>query len=178
MARTNQRRISDINDMFIYQSGKNYVYCGPFSKKGYIVTNDNARAYTLFASRYILAITVLLFLALTTKNVLLSIGAGILTFVFFEVLFRVKFLANLPVIDNFVKPQRASIVESMAESFSVPRIIALICFGVGLVVLVPINAKLQNYEGMLLYVNYAVAIGVGIYTLMGITALIKKLKNR
>ena len=72
MARTNQRRISDINDMFIYQSGKNYVYCGPFSKKGYIVTNDNARAYTLFASRYILAITVLLFLALTTGSIKLK----------------------------------------------------------------------------------------------------------
>lgn len=176
MAKTNQRKISELNDMFIYQSGKNYVYCGPFSNKAYILTNENAREYAVFSARYFIAISVLILLALTTTKVVLSIVVGVATFVVLEVLFRTKFLANLPVVENFVKPEKANIIEGLAGKYSKNRLIAVVVMCLALVVLIPIYAKLQNYQGAMLYLNYVVTAGVGIFTLLVIIALIKKNK--
>lgn len=179
MANTNQRKISDINDRFLYPYGKNYVYCGPFSKKAYILTNDNAKSYLLFSARYMIALSVTVLLFVVTSKALISLIAGIATFVVFELVFRLKFLTDLPTVENFVKPERANIIDSLVEKYTVWKMAVLIFCGIGLAVLIPINAYyLQKYEGIILTANFAVAIGVGIYSIIAIIALIKKLKNK
>ena len=36
-------KIADLNDIFVYKVDKNYVYCAPFSKTGYILSNKEAK---------------------------------------------------------------------------------------------------------------------------------------
>lgn len=179
MANARQRKLSDLNDRFLYQYGKNYVYCGPFSKKAYILTNENAKAYSFFSTRYMIVLSIVVLLFILNVKPIISIIAGVISFIVFELAFRLKFLKDLPVVENFEKPKRLSTIENLTENFSTTRIAILIFCGVGLAILIPINALyLQHYEGLILTANIAVAIGVGVYSLMAIIALIKKLKNK
>jgi len=179
MANSKQRRLSELNDRHLSFNGKNYVYSDMFTKdKGYILTNEDSKQYVLYSARLVFSASVAFILLFTVKQPILCVAVFAVLYVVLEVLFRTKFLPKLPIINNYEKPAKLGLVEGMCQRFSKTRLILLAVFGIALVILIPINVKLQGYEGLLMYANYAISIGLALYEVLVIIAIVKKAKEK
>jgi len=179
MANSRQRKLSDLNDRHLAFNGKNYIYSDLFTgNKGYILTNEDSKKYVLFSARLMFAASVAVLLFFVLKQTVLAAVAFVVFYVFLEVLFRTNFLAKLPVINNYERPAQPGLIEGICQRFSKTRLILLAVFGFGLVVLIPVNVKLQGYEGLLMYANYAISMGLAMYEVLLIIAIAKKAKEK
>lgn len=177
MTRKKDLKINDIADPFIYYDGKNYVYCGPFSKKGYIITNSEAKDYNIFTSRYYLPISLGILAFFFDVNIAVCVLIFIAFQIFMGVMFRRMVLNKLIVIENFEKPNKNDTIFDKVARRNSKKIlmIPLMCCLI-LAVIIPINAINQDYEQALLYGNYVVS---GIMVLLAIFLIIciSKAKN-
>lgn len=166
-------KVSDINDIFVYEDGKNKVYCGPFSYTGYILSNKEAKAYNVYSTRYYLPLSFAILAFIVSSSILISIVCLVALFIIMEIMFRRNVLANCPTIDNFVKPKRNSIFDVMAKKFVVLDLIVPLILSILLSIAIPINAKYSNYQGIVLYGNYVISIFVFFLALFFLISIIK-----
>lgn len=158
MAKKKEIKLSDLSDPFVYYNGKNYVYCGPFSKTGYILGKNDARSYSIYSTRYFIPLSLGIVAFFVGLPWYVAIGASVAMQIFMEVSFRKKLLANLPVIDNFEKPNKnESIFVKVGKKYKRSELLLPMICSLLLVVVIPINAKSQGYVGMMLIGNYIVA---------------------
>lgn len=175
MANKKHKSISSLNDSHIVFNGKNYVYSDMFTgDTGYVLLNSDTERYALLSSRLVASVSVGMIVFFLMKNVVLALVIGIGLYTVAEILFRVKFLPSLNTIKNYQRPKRLNPIDNLVVNFSFGRLALMIAFGTALVVLIPINAKLNNYEGLIYYANYTIAAGIAIYVIIVIIAIIKK----
>lgn len=171
-------RLEDIKDRNVYHNGKNYIYCGPLSNKGYILTKDCTKQYVFYANRLMISVYAGLLAIFITRNALISIAVTLVTYTAFLILFKIRLLDDLPVCENFVKPKREGFITGFAKESTPIRLLATFVLSLAIAGLLLYNTKLANYEGWLLYINYALIIGIAVYGLIGLVSLIIKIKNR
>ena len=56
--------------------------------------------------------------------------------------------------------------------------VLIILVGVSIAVLIPINIKQNHFTGLTLYLNYLILIGIVVYLVLIVIALINSLKNK
>ncbi|MDO4940735.1 MAG: hypothetical protein Q4E33_03465 [Erysipelotrichaceae bacterium] len=150
-------KVSDLNDIFVYKVDKNYIYCAPFSKTGYILSNKEAKPFSVYSTRYYLPLSIAILAFLISKSIIISIIALVGLFIIMELMFRKNVLANCPVIENFERPTKNSIFEKAANKFQHNELFVPLVLLIVLAIAIPINAKSNNYEGAVLIGNYVVA---------------------
>lgn len=176
MTNKKHKSIASISDRHIVYDGKNYIYADSFTgDKGYILTSNETEKFVIYSSRFVLGLSVGILLFFLTNIIVLASVLGILTYVVLELLFRSRFLASLPLIENYDRPKAKSIIAGMLDKYSKTKLILMAIFMGGIVALIPVNIHLQKYTGLLLYSNYAILVALTVYELVIIVALIKKI---
>ena len=106
-----QRAISasDITGISIWHEIKNrqlerVVYSNRFMNDGYIITDDDARKFSLYQSRTIVAEVLFVFIYIITRKLLISFAIPAIFYVIVSALFFKKYLPTLEHIDNYEKP--------------------------------------------------------------------------
>lgn len=129
MAR-NEQKAKDIKGLFIYQDKfHRTVYYDIFTKKGFILSNDDVKNYTWSVT--FLPLAVVLFYLTTTflkLNTYASLAVSIGFYIVAQILYRVLFLYKLPSIDDYKKEMGVNIIDNFASSYSKQRLIALVIF--------------------------------------------------
>ena len=158
MAKKKEILLSDLSDPFVYYNGKNYIYCGPFSKTGYILGKGDAKSYSIYSTRYFIPLSLGIVAFFIGIPWYFSIAAFVAMQIFMEISFRKKLLANLPVIENFERPNKGeSIFEKVGKKYKRTELLLPMICSLLLVVVIPINAKTQGFENTMLVGNYIVA---------------------
>lgn len=160
---------------YVDDRGRNIVYDWYF-KKAYYITKNDEQQYRLYGMRFPLAIIVG-FLLISNVNVYLGLGVGVAIFVIGEILYHAIFLNRLNEVPRFKKPDNGPFHVQLAHRMNAKRLILSIIATSLLMILLVINAQVNGYEGMLLYLNYAFAIASFVFGYFHLLALIYQKKN-
>lgn len=132
-----------ISGFFIYKNSHNQnVYYDIFSKNAYIISKKDEKQYNIYSYRFVMSVVLGIMLVLVFNMKLwIGITAGILCYVIFSVLFRKRFLDNLPIDKKFVKTKRENLIVSLAKESSYGKLIMLLIVPIIIIVLAVINLK-------------------------------------
>ena len=177
-----QRKIikaSDLSGMYIYQDPKRgTIFYDILTNKGYILTSSDVKTYTIFTAMLPLCLVVALgSLSLFSNNYLMALIIFAVLFISYELLFRVFFFYKLPEAENWHPVKEESIFVQMARNFTTPRLVILIVLLSVLSVLMPLYARMQNFEGMNLYAMYVIEFLTMAVDFIAIVALTLKIRN-
>lgn len=176
---TSTNDLANLNDRHVNYNGKNYIYSDMFTKsKGYILNNSDVQKYTFYASRTLIGLTAGILVYVFLKIFVPAIIIGLVIYVGLEIAFRTKFLSDKISIDNYTPPKRESYIKSMAKTFTIKKLAFILIIGISIAILIPINIKQNQFEGLILYANYLIFIGIIAYSIVVILALINKIKNK
>ncbi len=84
---------------------KRVVYSNILMKDGYVITDDDARTFSLYHARTAASEVAFLILFLLTRNFLLSLCIPLAFFAVTSILFFVKYLPTLEHIETYIKPK-------------------------------------------------------------------------
>lgn len=172
-------KLEDLHDRHVNYNGKNYIYSDMFtSNKGYILNNSDVDSYNFYASRFLIGVTAAILVYVFLKIIIPAIIIGLVIYIGLEIAFRVKFLKTKISIDNYTPPKKESYISTLTKSFSIKKMVLIILVGVSIAVLIPINIKQNHFTGLTLYLNYLILIGIVVYLVLIVIALINSLKNK
>ena len=163
-----------LNGMSIYHDDKRTVYSPFFSKKGYIITENNIKGYTSYIQGYMMTILVFCISYMFTKNLLVPLllaaiflGSTIGTFYF-------SFIKKAGVLENYKKPERDSFVVRQANTLDSSNIITMIVCCPLLAGCLMFLSYLNHYEGFNFWMMTFIAVLVLLYGVLNIYILIYK----
>ena len=163
----------DLSGLFIdHDPKRGCVYYDVFRKKGYILTNADAKKYNLYTLALPLSIMAGYLLALFGVSTWICVAFAIVAYLGFRIMFRFKFLYNLPEIPNYTRKNKDNILVSYAKQYGTIRLAVLTVLLAAISVVTVLNAKVAKFEGFNLYMNYAVAVIVGIVSILSLIATI------
>lgn len=163
----------DLSGIFIdHDPKKGCIYYDVFRKKGYIITNADVKKYNLYTLALPLSIMAAYLLALFKIPSWGCVIFGILAYIGFRIMFRFKFLYELPEIPNYNRKNKDSILVGYAKQYGTIRLAVLTILLAAISVVTVLNAKVSNFEGFNLYMNYVVAVIVGIVAILSLIATI------
>ena len=176
---SNRFNSKELDGLFIYHDSKNRtIYSNPFQKDGYILTNSDMKAYSIYAGRIIFAIAIPAVLYLVIKLPLyVYFIVGILVYLIMSALFYFKFLPSLPVIKDFKKPQRENIFIRNSNKLSTFRLLMVFVVGILAIFLLILNIKLSSFDNFTLIANYCLIIFIALYSIFDLYQLIKRSKD-
>lgn len=140
----------------IYHDDKNrQVYLNRLDHTGYVIDGQD-KLFRTYSSRFFIGIVAAVMAYMFEIPTLFSVLIGIVAYFLMEFKFR-KFLKTLPQIPNFVPEKRDSTI--VAESnLAMNKIVIKIILFLSLSVLLVINADMQKYTGIMLYLNWLLAV--------------------
>jgi hypothetical protein len=168
-------KAKNLRGISIYHDKGMTVYSNLFMKNGYVISDSDVKHYSFYAGR--LWVSVLLGLTaflMFDLHPLLAAGIALAFYLLSSFFFVFSFLDKLPLLKNYKKPQRTSLIEEKAKTQSISRLIGTMLLSFAIAVLIILNAKQSAYEGMLLYGSYAFATFMVITGIMNIMYLVKK----
>lgn len=135
MPKRNEKKASELKGLNIYQDPKHgTVLYDWLTKKGYQLTTSDVKTFGLSQAFLPVAIVLTFFCYSTLKlNFIPSILIGAIAYFVMRLIYRIKFLNNLPFIDNYKKPDNGNIFKNMANNYSKIRLITLLILAVALV---------------------------------------------
>ncbi len=174
----NKTKANTLQGMFIHHDDHNRTIFYDFiTSKGYQIGNDEAKWYVVYSSLMPLYFAVIYFgydffgLPLITS---LLIGLGL--FILSLLMFRFTVIYKLPVVNGF-KPENG-ILRSMARRYSKGSLILLIVLLMPLVILTPLYAHNEKFEGLNLYAMYGITAFEAVFLIAVIIALVIKQKEK
>ncbi|MGN1398630.1 MAG: hypothetical protein ACI4WG_01320 [Erysipelotrichaceae bacterium] len=147
----------------VYKDSYNQtVFVDFFTKKQYLVQKQDEKRYYVFSQRLFMSVCVLIIISLGFGNYILGVAGGIVTYGFFELFYRIKFLPTLQELDLQL-PARAKMIDGMRDpnKNSNASLIARAICGIVLVVLFLALIKMQ-YTNLGLGMNYYLLVAVSI----------------
>ena len=174
---TNKQDLSELNGISIYQEGKRTVYSPFFSKKGYLITENNVKNYSSYIQGYIISILIFLIAFIIRKDILIPLSLALVFLLASILSFYQNFIKRTGVIENYKKPQRDSYIVRKAKSNTKKDLYTIIICCVVLAAATFMNLSLNQYHGILLYLMSALAIAVILYGLLHIYILFYKKKT-
>lgn len=154
------------------------VYYDRFNKKGYQISKKDEKKYFLYSSRPVSAFLVGYIVFYFSHSWILSIFAGIVTYLVILFFFRKLFLADLPEVPKFVPLKGDPLYVRSANMFSKAKIIVIIILAFLLAIGTAINAFMSDYSQIVLILNYVLALGAFIFGCFYIYVLMYKIKNK
>lgn len=143
----------------VYEDNKGRsIYYNRLNHSGYVLT-DNEKAYSTYSMRFMLGLIVAVFAYMFNLPIWMDVLIGIAAYLIMEYRFRV-FLKRLPQIPNYVPAKRQSKISAETDQDMKKIVLKMILFLV-FAVLIVINAQMENYTGIILILNYALA-GLGL----------------
>ena len=154
------------------------IYYDKVSKKAYLIDKKEESKFLFFSSRPATGFVVGYLAYYLTENWAIAIFAGVATYLTLLFFFRFMFLKDLIEVKNFVPGKKEPLALRLADRFDTSRIIVIIVLALVLSVGTIINAFISKYEGLTLYLNYALAIGAFIFACFyGYVLIVKKRNN-
>lgn len=174
-----QQRAADLRGLFIYQDKKHgTVYYDIFSGNGYILTSSDVKTYMLSMAFLPIAVIVFYFASQFGVNLILSIVIGIALYAIMQIIYRTKFLYQLPCVENYGKEKKENIVTNLAKNYSKPRIIALVVLSFLLLVFTIIYLVTNKYTGVALVGLLIVIVITFLLFAVCLAGLLYKLKQK
>lgn len=159
---------SDIEGLFIYHDKRNRtVYCGPFSKAGYVISNQLVGKYTFYSSKFVVALSVGLIAAyLFEWQGIIGLIAGVIAYVAMAFLFYLRFLPQCARIENFVKPAKENYIERNGKAERLLSNATTALLAIALPIVIIINMNQVGYTGIMRTLNILFAIGAALFALL------------
>ena len=177
---TDNRQAEEASGFSVYHTDKyKNVYYDIFTRKAHVITRSEVKRFNAFNTRYAIGLlAALLCYVFGHMNGFLSALIGFGTYLIAYIIFRVKMLNELTVIDHFEFPEKVPYTDKVAMEFSKGRIIILIVLAIVLSALSILNVKAAGYTGMLEFLNYVIA-GAGVLLAwVFFLALVKQMKMK
>lgn len=174
MTNNNQKAIGF--NMYNDDKGRT-IYYDKFSKKAYLIEKKEESKFLFYSSRLPTGFAVGYIAYYLTDTWSIAIFAGIAAYLVLLFFFRFMFLKDLIEIKNFVPGKKQPLIERLSDRFEVSRIIVIIILALALSIGSAVNAYVSKYQGLTLYMNYALAIGAFIFGCFYIAVLIHKKRN-
>ena len=170
--------VSELSGYFIYQEKKRTIYYDIFTKKAYLLLNKDLETYNRFYLRHMVTSIALFALLVITDNMLLSVSVALALHLLGCWLFRVKFLYNQPLVQNWVKPKEASYIDTRASEVSYLFAVAIIVAGLLLAGLIASDILSGKPRDMLNTSAMVALIVVGVVvSILHIIIIFRKYRN-
>ena len=169
-----QRKASELTGINIYQDPKHgTVLYDWITKRGYQLTSSDVKWYNISQSFILIGIICAYACFVLFKfDLVPSIIIGAIVYFIVRMIYQIKFLNNLPYIENYTRPDKGNIFTNAAKTYSKQRIIVLIVlavalFGVTLAYLIGVNPQGSERIGIyILLVGSIILLGFAIITLI------------
>ncbi|MBQ6334877.1 MAG: hypothetical protein IJI46_07420 [Erysipelotrichaceae bacterium] len=168
--------LNALNGISIYHENKRTVYAPFYSKKAYIINENNVSHYNTYIQGYLIAIVIFLLAQIFYRHLWVSLLLALLFMVSTFIIFKRNFLDKAAVIEDYKKPQRDNFITRQArlEKKNIRTII--ICSPL-LAAAILFNSYLNKVEGDMLYLMIFIAIIAVLYGLLHIYILLYKNRN-
>ena len=171
----NVQKAKDLKGLFIFHDEHHgVVYYDVFSRNGYILTNQDVKWYTISIAFLPLAVILLYGLVQLKFDMLLAICVAVIFYILTQILFRVLFLYKLPCVENYSIQKRKHIIDNLSDTYSKPRLIALIILLLALAILMSIYVYTSEFTGVTLVALWIIVLITCIFTIMVAIALKRK----
>lgn len=174
----NTYKETQITGLFLYKVKNQVVYHDFFSKNGFVITSDTFKKFSFYQMRIPFGIMIGSVFYLFKNDAILSVVLGFCFFVVLEIAFRFLFLRKCPIIKDFKKPPRESLLVCYAKQFSYPRLVIIIILSLAMDFFLIINLKYLE-QTRLSYIMNSILIVVAsiLYLLSCYVTIIKKKNN-
>lgn len=163
---------NQVGGFSVYRDDKNrQVYLNRLNHIGYVITGHE-KLFRTYSSRFFIGIVAAVFTYMFNVPLYLCIVIGIAAFIFMELKFR-KFLKALPQIADFKPHNRVGTVQAEANT-DIKKILTKILLFIALSILLLVNAYQQQYEGVILYLNYVLSACALVMCIVEVRALLLK----
>lgn len=175
MAKNNLSKPIGLN---VYQDDKGrYVYYNRLSKKAYQILRSDYKKFNVLSTRFLTSIAVGYLAYALSNNLIIGAVAAVLIYVSMFIAFNKAFIKGDTYVDNFKPDRSESFVSRMSKNTTKGKCIILIVLLIAIAVLSVINVKTQNYEPMIVGLNYTLVVGAIIVAGLYVAVLINKTKN-
>lgn len=151
------------------------VYYDVFSKTGYILANNEQR-YKQFSMRFVMGLIGFILMLMFDMPIWLCVLVGVAVYGFMEFKFR-QFLKSLVRIENFKCDEKMK-SEASIKTLDTNKVLLKTVLLLALSILIIINAKNENYQGWMLYLNYVISVLTLIFALYHVKELISRKNNK
>ncbi|MBQ1826402.1 MAG: hypothetical protein II126_00395 [Erysipelotrichaceae bacterium] len=174
----NRTKANTLQGMFIHHDDHNRtIFYDILTSKGYQIGNDEAKWYVVYSSLIPLYFAVIYFgYDFFGLPLIAALVIGIGLFIAAFLIFRFTVIYKLPVVTGF-KPE-SGILRSMAQRYSSGSLILLIALLLPLVILTPLYAYNEKFEGLNLYAMYGITAFEALFLIAVIIALVIKKKEK
>ena len=150
------------------------VYYDVFSKTGYILANNEQR-YKQFSMRFVMGAIAFILILMFNMPIWVCLLAGVAVYAFLEFKFR-QFLKTLVRVENFKCNEKMK-SEASIKTLETNKVILKMALLFALAILIIINAKNENYQGWMLYLNYVISTLTFVFALYHVKELISRKNN-
>lgn len=169
------QKAKDLKGLFIFHDENHgVVYYDFFSRNGYILTNQDVKWYTISIAFLPLAVILLYGLVQLQFDMLVAICIAATFYIVAQILFRVLFLYKLPCVENYSIKKKKRVVDNLADTYSKPRLIALVVLLLALAVLMSIYVYTSEFTGVTLIALWIIVLITYVFTIMVAIALKRK----
>jgi len=169
---------SKLNGISIYHDSKNRVVFSPsFSKKGYILSDENVSEYQNYSQSFLVTVIIFLVMYYLTYSILYSLLLSITYLGISIFMFYLRCLRKVAVIENFKKPEKDTYIIRQAKNVTKRRLIVIFLACIFLSFFIFLNAMLQGYYGKILVINYIFMALAVLYGFLNLYILTVKKKN-
>ena len=170
----------ELTGLFIYHDPKRgCVYYDIINKNGYVLSKSDYQSYNNFSLWKILSLfSIYLFVQLFHIELWFSAIIGVCLFIAIEIIFRKKFLYELPKIEKYKPIKKDRLYESMAKNMGMARLMITTVIALVTATLIIIYAELEKFVGLNRIVTYIVALVMFAMFVNGIMAIYCKMKNK
>ncbi len=165
-----------IRGISIYQDNGRTLYAPFYSKKAYIMTQNNAAHYINYIVGYIAAMVFFEIAYIFSKDLLISILIAIAVLIANFLFFYFNFIKKAGVLDGYKKEEKDGFILRQAKQLEYDRIYTLIICCILLVVIFYFYALWQDLEGIYLYIIVLSIIASAVYGLVNLAILLRKRK--
>ena len=177
MAQKKKYDPSSIRGISIFKDDKRTIYAPFYSRKGYILTENNTGHYVNYVVGYIAAMVAFEFAAIFFKDTLIACLVGLAVLILNFVFFYFNFLRKAAVIEDFGRKPKENFILRQAKTLEYDRIYTLIICCILLVVIFVFYALWQDLEGIYLYIVLLSIAASAIYGFVNLAILIYKRKR-
>lgn len=162
--------------MSVYHDNKHTVYSPFFSKKGYLINENNVRDYVSYIQGYLIALLVFCIAYIIRKEFILPSILALFFLISNILTFYRGFIKKAGVIENYKKPERDSFAVRQAKSLESKNIWTIIICCPLLAAATMLYSYLNHYEGFMFYLMLFISVFVVLYGILNIYILIYKKK--
>lgn len=176
MQKRKQVKASELKGIGIYQDPKKgTIIYDWLTKKGYQITTSDVGTYTVSKAFFPIGIiTFYLFHNMIGVKTLTSLIIAVAIYIALKIIYRIKFLNNLPAIENYKRPGGSNIFDNAAAQYTKKSMIVVIVMSIALIILSIIYIKTTQLDTIELIGFILLTLAAILLFIYFVIALIKK----